>query len=80
MMSPRSIVIGRLYGDVTVQELRREDGVYVTRTFVLEDDSRREVSVREAMEWVDAMHRYGGTVYREIQPRPENATSEGTTA
>lgn len=69
-MSPRSVVIGRLYGDITMQELRREDGEYVTRTFVLDGDSRREVSVSEAMEWVETMRRYGGTVYREVMPWP----------
>ena len=54
-------------GNETVQELRqREDGSYYKVTYIREPDYDRDVTLREADEFVDDARRHGGTVHREI--------------
>ena len=53
-----------------VQELRqREDGAYYMVTYVHDADMDRDVTRREAGEWVDMARKHGGTVHREMVKR-----------
>ena len=74
-------VVGRLFGNETMQELRqREDGAYVMRTFNVDHDSNRVVSMAEAGEWVDTMRCHGGAVYRNITGWPAKAKAKAAPA
>jgi hypothetical protein len=76
-----SVVVGRLYGyGFTMQELSREDGRYVMRTYNVDPDSERTISVSEAMEWVEMMRAHGGAVYRDVTSRPDESSAQPTAA
>ena len=54
-------------GHDTVQALRqRNDGSYYMVTFLRDPELERDVTLREAGEWVDMARKHGGTVHREM--------------
>jgi hypothetical protein len=78
-----SILIARISSDHAVHELVREDGVYLLRTFVEQPSCERELTLREAGEWLDDARRCGGESFVRIGaslkiPPRDAATTEGT--
>lgn len=77
------LLIARLSTDHAVHELCRDDGAYVLHTYFAAPKADRELTLREAGEWVDTVRKSGGDVYArlgeslKIPPR-QDAASERT--
>lgn len=77
-------LIARLSTESAIHELCLSDGVYIMRTYCASPESERELTTREAGEWIDTVRKCGGDVYArlgaKLQPsaQPTAATSERT--
>jgi hypothetical protein len=61
-----STLISRLSTENAVHELVRRDGSYVLRTYVPAPAFERELTLKEAGEWVDTTLRCGGESFARL--------------
>ena len=59
-------LIARLSTEAAVHELVLQNGTYVLKTYVEAPASERELTVREAGEWVETTRRCGGESFTRL--------------
>lgn len=59
-------LVARLSTDHAVHELVHQDGAYILKTYVEAPACERELTVREAGEWVETTRRCGGQSFTRL--------------